>query len=561
MAVATVVGFGGLFKLVQLGSGGRVVAESLGGKFIDPSSRDPQERKVLNVVEEMAIASGNPVPPVYLMEDESINAFAAGMNRRNAVIGVTRGCIAILSRDELQGVMAHEFSHIHNGDMRLNMRLIAILHGILMIGLIGYYIAHGSGSSYRYRSRRDGKQVSLGLALMAIGYGGTFFGNMIKAAVSRQREFLADASAVQFTRNPAGISGALKKIGGYRKGSMIQDGHAAEFSHFFFGQGIRTSFSTFMATHPPLAERIKRIEPRWQGAFSVVNEAPIQDATSSESDSSVSHFSNGGEFVENQTPLNDSIIEHAGEASADSLTKAHELISGFPKNIYNAAHQAFSARAVVYGLLLDKNSVIRDQQLESLQHSAHPATYRELVSLLDEVLSIKSFQRLPLLMLCTPALKQLSEPQYKIFKKNLAILIKADRKVSLFEWCLYRITTKNYESDEKEGHFNLEACRAELETLFYFVAQAGKNDDALTAFNKGMAAINHPLYTKIPIVAHSLPTLDQALDRLERLKPLEKPRLLKALIEIINADEKAINEEKELFRAVADTLNCPFPPL
>lgn len=561
LGVLTVVGIGGIFKLIQLGSGGRVVAESLGGKLIDPSSSEPQERKVLNIVEEMAIASGNPVPPVYVLEDQSINAFAAGLNRRNAVIGVTRGCISILSRDELQGVIAHEFSHIHNGDMRLNMRLIAILHGILMIGLIGYYIAHGSRSSYHHRSRRDGRQVSLGLALMAIGYGGTFFGNIIKAAVSRQREFLADASAVQFTRNPSGISGALKKIGGYSKGSMIEDGHAAEYSHFFFGQGIKSSFTSLMATHPPLEKRIKRIEPRWRGEFPKVNDLPAQDASSANAGSPISHFANAAIGEESNSTLNTSIIDHAGEATSTSIQKAHTVISAFPKGIYDAAHQAFSARSVVYGLLLEKDTVLRDQQLEALQASAHPATFRELLKLLDDLLDIKTSQRLPLLMLSMPALKQLSAPQYKVFKKNLAALIKADKKVSLFEWSLYRIITKTLEQKEAEGHLHIESCMTALETLFYLVALVGQNENSLIAFNKGMASLNFPLYTKLPTVAHSLPMLDKALDQLEKLKPLEKPKLLKALIEIINADEKSIPEEKELFRAVADTLNCPIPPL
>ncbi len=556
LGVVTVVTLGCLYKLMQLGRGGRVVAEALGGRLLDPSSRDATERKVLNIVEEMAIASGNPVPPVYMMDDESINAFAAGMDRRSAVIGITRGCAEILNRDELQGVVAHEFSHIHNGDMRLNMRLIAILHGILLIGLIGFYIMHGSGRSYR--GRRDGKQVSLGLALMAIGYGGTFFGNVIKAAVSRQREFLADASAVQFTRNPLGISGALQKIGGYSRGSKLQHSHAAEFSHFFFSQGISTAFSSLMATHPPLAERIKRVNPRWQGKFPAVSDTPIEDSTSTSADSPVSHFAQGAGA---SVAMDDSVVEHIGEARPNSITQADAILASLPSALYEATHSGFSARAVVYGLLLDADEHNRQAQLDALRRQAHPVTYKVLLSLAQSIQRLTREARLPLLSLCMPALKQLSEPQYQVFKQNMLSLIKADNKVSLFEWSLYRIATKNIEAKDVVGVKSLKHLTDELELLLYFVARAGESADVIAAVNCGREVLKLAQKNALPEQQMSLPNLDKALNQLEALKPLEKPLLLKALIAVIKADNQITACEKELFRAIADTLNCPVPPL
>lgn len=227
---------GSLYKSMQLGGSGRKVAEALGGRQINPASNDADERKILNVVEEMAIASGNPVPPVYLLDDSSINAFAAGSDRRTAVIGVTKGCISALNREELQGVIAHEFSHIHFGDMRLNLRLVGLLHGILLIGLIGSHLLR-SGSYHGGRRNRGG-HLGAGLVLVILGYVGVFFGNIIKAAVSRQREFLADASAVQFTRNPVGIANALKKIGATENSSLLAAPAAQQFNHFYFGQGV-----------------------------------------------------------------------------------------------------------------------------------------------------------------------------------------------------------------------------------------------------------------------------------------------------------------------------------
>jgi Zn-dependent protease with chaperone function len=267
-----VAGGGSLFKIAQLRGGGQVVAEQLGGRLLNPDSTVPSEQQLLNVVQEMALASGAPTPPVYLMDNEAgINAFAAGFTPSDAVIGVTRGAAEAFTRDELQGVIAHEFSHILNGDMRLNIRLIGLLHGILIIGMLGYFVLRMAAFSGvgRSRSRENSSplpMLALGAGLMAVGFFGMLFGNLIKAAVSRQREFLADASAVQFTRNPGGIAGALRRIGGATTGSGIESPNAPEASHMFFGLAT-SGFSGLFATHPPLAERIRRIDPSWDGAL------------------------------------------------------------------------------------------------------------------------------------------------------------------------------------------------------------------------------------------------------------------------------------------------------
>ena len=271
LGVLIVVGGGSLYKISQLRAGGKVIAEQLGGRLLHPDTTDRHERILLNVVEEMAIASGTPTPPVYLLPDEQgINAFAAGFSPNDAVVGVTRGAVLALSRDELQGVIAHEFSHILNGDMRLNIRLMGVLHGILIIGIIGYFLLRSAMFSSLGRRSRDNNGMiflGLGIGLIVIGSLGTFFGNWIKASVSRQREYLADASAVQFTRNPLGIAGALKRIGGFAEGSKLASPNAPEASHLFFGQALRGGLSSIFATHPPLGERIKRLDPSFQGDF------------------------------------------------------------------------------------------------------------------------------------------------------------------------------------------------------------------------------------------------------------------------------------------------------
>ena len=265
------VSLGTLYKTWELRGGGEALASGLGGRRLSPETTDLSERRLLNVVEEMALASGVPVPPVYLLDNEqSINAFAAGYMPGDAVIGINRGTLDHLSRDELQGVIAHEFSHILNGDMRLNLRLIGLLHGILLLAVIGYYIMRISGSSRGSSSRKKGgagQIVLIGIGMYIIGYIGLFFARLIKAAVSRQREYLADAAAVQFTRNPGGIGGALKKIGGLSAGSLLQTPEAETASHMFFGNAIRGLWFPGFATHPPLPERIRRIDPQFDGTF------------------------------------------------------------------------------------------------------------------------------------------------------------------------------------------------------------------------------------------------------------------------------------------------------
>ena len=422
-----VVGGGTLFKIAQLRGGGKVVAEQLGGRLLNPDSTVPSEQQLLNVVQEMAIASGAPTPPVYLLDQEAgINAFAAGFTPSDAVIGVTRGAAEAFTRDELQGVIAHEFSHILNGDMRLNIRLIGLLHGILIIGILGYFVLRmGMFSGVgRSRSRQQGSPLpllALGAGLMAVGLFGMLFGNLIKAAVSRQREFLADASAVQFTRQPAGIADALKRIGGATTGSGIQSPNAPEASHMFFGRAIR-GLSGLFSTHPPLAERIRRIDPSWDGALP---EGPPA-ASAQPSATGVAAFAGGTASA--GPPTVDQVGQPAGEAH---LQYAARLVKSLPAQLVSAAHEPYGARAVVYALLLDHEATPRQRQLGHLEGAADPGVYEETLRLMPLVDGLDMRARLPLLDMSLPALRGLVPAQYDLFKQNVAELVQADDEIDV----------------------------------------------------------------------------------------------------------------------------------
>jgi Zn-dependent protease with chaperone function/uncharacterized tellurite resistance protein B-like protein len=568
LAVTLVVLLGSLFKYSQLSAGGRTVAAAMGGHLITGATQDPDERKILNVVEEMAIASGTAVPPVYVIEEDSINAFAAGFKPQDAVIGVTRGCIHQLSRDQLQGVIAHEFSHIFHGDMRINMRLVALLNGILLLGLIGEFLMRSTRSRSLMRSSKDKSAAGimlLGLGLFIIGYTGTFFGNLIKAAVSRQREFLADASAVQFTRNPEGISGALKKIGGATYGSQLTTENAAQFSHMYFSQGV-SNFFNLMATHPPLEERIRRIEPRWDGEFI---ESAITDITSptETADSAMGFNSQSGNVPAPDAetyPVNiEQSIENIAQPTSQHLDYAHDCLASLPSYIKDAAADPFSARALVFGLLLDRQAQMREQQWQILSEFLQPQELDNLHKLALGAHSLSAHQRLPLLELIIPTLKQLTLPQLNNFLAAARSIINADQKISLMEWSLYRIVLHNTEQETQpvRSH-SLPSLAEECRLMFSTLAYAGaKNDaDAKAAYSQAIEQLRLELEI-LPKTEIKLADLDKALNQLNQVKPLQKPQLLKAMSKCVLHDGQITVAEAEMFRAIADSLDCPIPPL
>ena len=570
--VLAVVALGSFYRLMQLRGGGESVAISLGGQPVHPGTRDPEERKLLNVVEEMAIASGTPVPPVYILREESINAFAAGNSLNDAVIGVTRGCIRTLTRDQLQGVIAHEFSHILHGDMKLNLRLLGVLNGILLIGLIGSMVLRGSTyrQAYSIGSRRDKNAAGtalLGLGLVVIGYAGTFFGKLIKAAVSRQREFLADASAVQYTRNPQGIGQALQAIGGSQYGSQLHHPRAEEFSHMYFGEGVHSAFQSLLATHPPLEERIRRILPGWDGRYpgiqSVRGASTISPQASNFAAAEAATSTGIAEGGTDTTAAPDDPLEFIARPSPAHIQQAGRLLGQIPDALNEAAREPFSARAVIYLLLLQSGAT-GNKQLQHLQDRAHPAVVKILQRLQGEVEQLPLQLRLPLFELTIPAIKSLSPPQWQLFRDNVVSLIRADSKVEIFEWALYHMLLHAMQTTSPvNGRGTIRQLGVPIQYLLSMLCRVDDQppDIAEAAYSAAMQRLglaNLPLLDSQQL---SLPMLDAALNQLQQLKPLQKPALLKAMQACIQQDERITAAEYELFRAIADCLDCPMPPM
>jgi Zn-dependent protease with chaperone function len=575
--VSVVILVGSLYKIMALSAGGKAVAESLGGQLIPQDTEDLNRRKLLNVVEEMAIASGTPAPPVYLLADElGINAFAAGFSPRDAVIGVTQGTIDHLTREQLQGVIAHEFSHIFNGDMRLNIRLMGVLNGILIIGMIGYYILYSTAYS-RHRRGSDkgaGGMLALAIGLMVIGFAGTFFGGLIKASVSRQREYLADASAVQFTRNPNGIAGALKRIGGLEYGSKVDNPGAPEVSHAFFAQGISGFMQALAATHPPLAKRILRIDPHWNGKFDYSDKidrprdedeaAKTQTATRARITNKVAAVAVGAAVADVMKA-----IDQIGNPKQETINYARSLISELPIAIKEAAREPYGARAVIYSLVLDRGQEVRAKQLKQLHDHADPDVYGLTCALMPEMSGLDFKYRLPLIDITIPALKQLSISQYKAFRLNLIALIEMDSKVDLLEWSLQKILFNHLDGQffklpHTQARYSRPAqVKKEIELILSVMAYAGQQNqsDAEKAFDSAAQALE---LSELALRARNeirLSGVDAALEKLARLKPLAKLRLLKACVASIMHDQRVSPVEVELLRAFSDVLDCPMPPV
>ncbi len=569
VVVSLVLLVGSLLKIAELASGGKAVALMVGGVEVPTNTRDLHQRRILNVVEEMAIASGVPVPVVFLLPNErGINAFAAGYGTGDAIVAVSQGCLDYLTRDELQGVIGHEFSHILNGDMRLNIRLIGIVAGILILSQIGVILmdATGRGSSSDKKDNR-GQFFLLGLGLYVLGLIGLFLGNLIKAAVSRQREFLADASAVQFTRNPDGIGTALKKIGGLEKGPNIDNPRAGEASHMFFADALLAKrFTSLFATHPPLEERIRRIDPHWDGTFPRVK--PLRDEPAEAEErkpARLPHFLPGLPSLPGVGQL--PVLAAVDAADQPDTTRTQQL----PAPLQAAAREPFSARSLVYALVLDQKPAARQAQLARLRENAAANEYQETLRLLPLVEPLAEEARLPLLDVILPALRTMSPPQARQFRDRVEMLATVDHPLGVFEYSLLCILSRRL--DEIYGpRRSMQVRYRTVQSLQPYVVQVlallawegnESEDRAQSAFQTGLSAfLGGPASVPLPVRDEvTLRTFHAALRNCDLAAPLLKQRVIQGCQACILADRVVTARENELFRAICAVLGVPMPRL
>jgi len=581
------MGMGSLYKTMQLSGGGSVVARDMGGRQIDSHTTDRDERRYVNIVEEMAIASGVPVPEIWIMDEEmGINAFAAGTEPGNAVVAVTRGCIQRLTRDELQGVVAHEFSHILNGDMRLNMRLMGFLFGILMISMIGKMLFHALRFMPMRSSRNDknggaaGVAIAIlvaGVGLMIVGSIGVFFARMIQAAISRQREFLADASAVQFTRNPDGIANALKKIGGFSDGSKIISPKAEEASHLFFADGGMFSFG--LATHPPLDVRIRAIQGDWDGEFES-SELPdvasgrgshFSDEGRSGADSRMSGFNAAGgnrAVVSPRAtppPLPRHQMDGLGEASQVDVNIGHLLKQGLRPEWAEACRNREEAQALIFGLLLAEDNQLRQSEIDFLKLKAGEDATLLAVHWNAELAGLHSSVKIALIDLSIPSLKRLSPPEYDRFVEVTHWLVSSDGQVNLFEFMLQRVVQRHLDVHfhqrrmSKIRYKHLDELQHEANVLLTTVAALGGVDQMESAYAESLVDARWSI-RPLPPEACGLDKIEAALEKFDASTPVVKKQLLRMCGQAVMHDGVIESQEAELIRATADSIGCAVPP-
>jgi Zn-dependent protease with chaperone function len=564
---------GTLLRALKLRGGGIYVAELLGAREIDWNTDNADERRLRNITEEMAIASGMPMPNLYILDRErGINAFVAGYRPRESVMVVTRGAVEQLSREELQAVVAHEFSHIFNGDMRLNLYLMAILAGITVFGAQGIYIMEnaGKGALAQKELPKDARHgfhifpFLFGALLAAIGYIGVLFARLIKSAISRQREFLADAAAVQFTRDRKGMAGALYKIQNYPRGTWLMSRYAEEISHFCFVPPLRDVFGSgrLLATHPPVEERINAIDQyfiRRQQRAERRGEEQTKQALANDAAIAVPLVDPAFASLGMVALLVDSV----GNPTPEHLRYARSIQRELPLAVFNAVHKRESVREVVYALLLGKNrETLHNGGKYLAQHEG-----RELALRVNELRKQLQNQlqrlRLPLLDLAIPALKKLTPEERAVFLQNTRTLIEADGKLDVFEFCVQVILNKHLApppSSFAKSRYQLSQMQTELGMIFSLLAQTSANhrDEIEELYQRHMRILmpNPP--------ARAMPSLsywEKALDKLNRLPPLSKKQVIQVCADCILADAQVKPTEMEVLRIIAESLDCPMPPL
>ena len=536
LITVTIILMGTAYRTLDLVKGGVAVADMVGAKLMRSNALDAKEKAFINVVEEMAIASGMPVPALYVMEKEySINAFVAGYQPTETVLVVTRGTLEQLTRDEIQGVVGHEFSHILNGDMRINMRLIAVLEGLLLIGKVGEFLIR-----FDSRDKRGGALPIMlgGLVLYSVGYVGLFMGRVIKAAVSRQREYLADASAVQFTRNSKGLAGALYKIKTLSYGSRLTNFHAEDLSHMCIGSVLRVN--GWLATHPPLDDRINAIDQAYIGtqrAKEIIERRAVE-----KSQSKSIHVSHSGAGV----------VASVGNFSAQQLAAAGQIYSDIPDMLLHALHEPEGAECVIYALLS------ADNMPENIQRKVNGC--RVLTDGLDRRL------RLPIIDIALPQIKQLSSDKRQSFVNTVEAVLKADNRYTLNEYIIFTIihqylSDKSGRADVVRYH-SFKSLKDELRLLMsMMVLCSGQNQQRKSNMYRRATRvfINEELSLYEEAVKPS--EISDALEKIRKSSMPLRKIFIEVCVDMVMDDGIIMPAEAELLRAICESIDCPMPLL
>ena len=565
-------------RTAQLSRGGEAVAEMAGATPVDPSTRDPKERQLLNVTEEMAIASGSPIPKVFVMRREAgINAFVAGTHSQNTVLAVTQGALDHLTRDELQGVIGHEYSHILNGDMKLNMRLIGILAGILMIGKIGEFLARSSRYRAHGQSRRNNTHqlALLGFGLMIIGYLGLFFGRLIKSAISRQREFLADASSVQFTRNPAGIAGALYAIDKHAEHAYLATPNAEDMSHLCFGESLSIHFGRLLNSHPPIADRIKAIDPsllpllKAQFQQRDLTPAGIPSFRGNIS-ATVSDFSSdlSSAFSPQSGPR--ALTPTAVKKTVGTPTPAHydyavDLHHSLPLQLQMWAHDSTMAELVLYGLLIQLNQHIDETLAVVVATWLNPEQSAELANCRQQIKTLAVVQQFPLLEIALASLRNRPPGHRMEIIRHCDELIKFDDRIQLREFVFNFLVAEALKElvAQRPTLYSLTPVKPSIAQLLALLARYSAPDPEQQRQN--FYQVYRTFSTKpVDEILQRTPSAKQiyrAIQQLKQLTPLLKQPVIDACIDIVLIDGSTTVTEFELLRMTCVALDCPIPPL
>lgn len=568
-----------LFRIASLRDGGEAVARQLGGTEVPPDTTDPDLRRLRNVVEEVAIASGVPMPQLFVLEHEAgINAFAAGYAPADAAVAVTRGALDRLNRDELQGVVAHEFSHVLNGDMRLNIRLVGVLFGILAISTIGRKILHAGSLGGRSSNRDSGAAVVMVVALVAVVVGaiGLLFGRLIKAGISRSREMLADASAVQFTRQPQGLAGALKKIAGLEEGSRLRErADAEEISHMLFGDGV--GLSGMFSTHPPILARIQALEPGFkpeqvEGLRQRWRTSPPSGLAEDRLMGLDATVGAALPAATSQVSVSPPVVSaQVATPAVDDYKRAGRIRTELSESLRALARDRNQVMPLLFALLLDVQAQVRQRQLQAITEHLDAATAQTTLALATgELDGLHPMLRLPLAELAFPALRLRPRPQLNAFLTCIEAMGHADDEISLFEYCLSKllqvqvIEALNPHRHARFGRRSLRGAEQPVADLLAVLAQTGHPDDAQGTRHSWIAGMQrvYPNSDRrfVPVIDR-IRALDNAWPQLDALDALSKQVLVEAMTATTSHDGRITVAESELLRTICAVLHCPLPPM